>query len=795
MSVAKAKTAAWFILVIFTMLCVFFAWQTKNFEVDASADTLLMKDNRLYLESQLNDQRYNPEEFILIAYRPQTDAVFSEAVMRRLLDISSTLREMPRVEDVLSLASVPFFAGLDNFESGFDPDELTWESQQYSAESMRNLATNHPLYEGLLVNEDMTALSMQVVFTPDKALTELDNRILDLRKNLLERELTGEETQQIKALSEERAALSKALNQTRSEEIEQIRAILEPYAGTGDFFLGGNNLLAHQLIEIIKSDLTLFGSLIAAIVVVVLWFLFRRWYWVVLPILCCGVSVLITIGLLGWLGLKVTVISTNVVALQIILALAVIIHLVVQYQELVEAEQLSTQLDLVRETIRRKLKPCFFAVLTTTIGFGSLVFSGVAPVISFGWMMVLAMLVTLTVSLLLFPALLMICVRRQQQVHQHGWINRGMRAAAGWIGDHPRLVGVGSLALTLFFAVGCLRLSAENSFINYFSESTDVFRELSFIDQQFGGSTPFDIIYRVPTAQQQSDLVITAGAVQALTGIQQRLQAHEAVGNITSVADFTRIAATVSGQPLTEYELTAVYRTLDESIRSNLFGSYFDESAQQARISTRIQDTTPDLDRSQLLEALRADMDSLGIPPAQYQFSGLFVLYQDILGRLVESQWKTAGIVYLAMAMVLLLVFRSLKIALVALAPNLMTTLIILGAMGWLGITLDLMTMTIAAVAMGISVDGTIHYIHRYLAEQAQDPQAAIERSHLSVGYALVYTTGVIVIGFAALMFSDFMPSVYFGGLTALAMMIAMLTDLTILPVLLRRILSNRSQG
>jgi predicted RND superfamily exporter protein len=368
---------------------------------------------------------------------------------------------------------------------------------------------------------------------------------------------------------------------------------------------------------------------------------------------------------------------------------------------------------LVFSTIKQKIKPCFYAGLTTAIGFGSLIFSGVQPVISFGWMMVVAMLVSFIVSLVFFPALLLAIFNKQDVVKQHHQIERGMRASANFVNNQPKKIVFISLLVTAIGLWGCLKLTAENSFLNYFSESTDVRKELTFIDQQFGGSTPFDVLFDIPDDQIKSGLVISASTVQTVTAMQNMLAKQQAIGAITSIADFTKIAQVVIGIPLTEYELTALYKSLDPKLQQALFGAYFSEKDKQIRISMRVQDSTAGLNRADLLADIHQELLTLGIDKQQYTLTGLFILYQDILSRLLDSQILTILLVYGAMAITLMIIFSSFKVALIAIIPNLITTSVIMGILGIFSIPLDLMTITIAAVAMGISMDDTIHYIHR----------------------------------------------------------------------------------
>ena len=780
------------ICVIFIFLISTLAWQAKYFEIDASADTLLVDNNKHYILSQLADQRYGSEEFILIAFKPNNAALFSASNLNTLVDIADKIEQLPRVKQVNSIANMPIFSAADNVSA--DVANLTWEKQKFDKQTLSLSLKKHPLYEGLLINQAQTALSLQVVFNSQTDIEAVNNDIIAIKQHLLNRDLTKRELNSLAQLKKQQQKLNKQLEQTRINEIEKIRTILAPYKKVGGFYLGGNNLLSYELIQIIQSDLVLFGSLIFIVIIMLLWLLFRQLSWVLLPIVCCATSVVMTVGLLAALNFKVTVISANVFALQIILSLAMIIHLIVHYQELVLKHSHWSHQQLVLATIKEKIKPCFYAGLTTTIGFGSLILSGVQPVISFGWMMVVAMLVSFIVSLVFFPALLLAIFNKQAFVKQHKKIENGMSATASFVKARPKSIIFTSLLLTLVGILGCFNLSAENSFLNYFSESTDVRKELSFIDQEFGGSTPFDLLLDIPDEQIKSGLVISASTVQTITAIQNMLAKQQAIGAITSIADFTKIAQVVNAKPLTEYELTALYKSLDTELQQALFGAYFAEKKQQIRISMRVQDSTQDLNRADLLAKIHQELANIGIPKQQYTLTGLFILYQDVLSRLVDSQVLTILIVYAAMAVTLMIIFSSIKVAWIALVPNIITTSVIMGILGIFAIPLDLMTITIAAVAMGISMDDTIHYIHRYLAELKREPNNAkawVKRTNLSVGYALIYTTTVIVIGFGSLVFSNFVPSMLFGLLTSIAMVVALLTDITTLPVLLKKHLTS----
>ncbi|WP_333608989.1 efflux RND transporter permease subunit, partial [Arsukibacterium sp.] len=529
--------------------------------------------------------------------------------------------------------------------------------------------------------------------------------------------------------------------------------------------------------------------------------IYRSWRWVFFPLLSCAVSVLLSCGLFGLLDIRTTVISANFIALQLILTLAVMIHLLGAYREVARDNPEFSQQQRVSGMLQQKISPCFYATLTTSVGFGSLIFSGIQPVADFGFMMLIAMLITMSISLLLFPALLSL-LKARTETAEFGWLQQGLQHAAALVKRWPYPIMLIVLLLFSGLATGISRLSVENSFIHYFAKDTLVHQELAFIDRHFGGSTPLDIVITLDPAKSKTDLIISAEQLNQLHLAHAAINAFEASGSVTSLINFTTLARQLNqNRPLTEYELDAIYEMLSTEVTDQLVGAYIADSPSQVRIATRIQDTTEHLNRAQLMQQLHADLQLVGLKAEEYQLSNLFVLYQDILSRLVDSQVTTLGLVYLVLGLVLLVIFRSLSIALIALIPNVLTTLGILGLIGWLKIPLDLMTITIAAIAMGIAVDDTIHFIHNYLQQPADNTDAA-DKNHNSAisatfahtGLAIVYTSVIIAMGFAVFGFSDFLPSVYFGILTAAAMLMALFTNISILPAMLQRFVSGTKQ-
>lgn len=789
-------SARWFIIITFGILLALAVTQLSKFKIDASADTLLVKDNALYIKSQVAAQVFSPEEFILLAYEPTGHELFSEQTFNDLQMLSTEINKIERVKAVTSILTVPLIRDKSVLTSGTDVNALTWQAKQYSPDQMETLVAGHPIFTDLLVNKQASATAIQVVFEDNEALSKLEAEITRIQAQMLDGELSVAQEKELEQLKKQAEPIKATLSKLRQNEIRQLNDIASQVDTRANTYLGGSYVVGQHLIDIIQSDLKTFGSAIAGVIALLLFILYRTIRWVIFPLAACAISVVFTMGLFGFLDLRTTVISANFVALQLILTLAVMIHLIGAYRQISRDDESLDGHKRIVATLKEKLAPCFFATLTTSVGFGALIFSGLQPVIVFGYMMLIAMIITMLVSLLLFPAVLSL-LRARKETTEFAFVTRFFEVMRKLTLKHPITISLVMVGLFGALATGITRLNVENSFIDYFAKETRVYKELAFIDQQFGGSTPLDIILKTESETDNNQLVLKAGNVNQLQLVQAAVNAFEATGSVTSVVNFTQLARQLNDdRPLTEYELTTIYHLLDEKVVNQLIGSYFSAENNQLRISVRVQDTTAGLDRADFLENLKQDIQTVGVEAQNVELTGLFVLYQDILSRLFDSQIKTLGIVYVVLGLVLLAIFRSIKIALIALVPNILTTLGILGMIGWLAIPLDIMTITIAAIAMGIAVDDTIHFLHAYLTGMKNgEGRTAAEKAGRSAfghtGLAILFTTTIIAAGFSLFGFSDFIPSVNFGLLTATAMVMALITDITLLPALLNKFVAK----
>ncbi len=591
---------------------------------------------------------------------------------------------------------------------------------------------------------------------------------------------------------------------------------MDSYRQDAQLFLGGISMIADDLISFIRKDLKIFGLGVLFFLIVVLGFIFRNKRWVILPILCCAFSAIAMMGLLGMFGWQVTVISSNFISLQLIITMAITIHLIVRYRGLALNRPDAEHRELVLDTIRLMVTPCLFAALTTMAGFGSLLLCNILPVRTFGWMMIAGIGVSLVVTFLLFPAGLMLVTKKTPKIGK-----KSKYSLTSFLADltenHGRVVLAVSVALFIISAIGISRLVVENSFIDYFKDTTEIHQGMKVIDQNLGGTTPLDVVVEIEapdvSAQASKSEEVATGdgefdefdefekkeddgkywftsdRMALVIKIHDYLESVPEIGKVLSLGTMLKIAEKLNhGQPLDNFQLALLYSELPDRFKALVLDPFVSVEHNQLRFSVRVKDSEKSLKRDALLKKIRHDLiNKLGLKEENVHLAGLLVLYNNMLQSLFESQILTLGVVVLALMAMFLLLFKSFKIALIALAPNLLAVGAVLGFMGWMKIPLDMMTITIAAISIGIAVDNTIHYIYRFKNEFefSQNYIKTMHYCHGSIGYAMYYTSVTIIIGFSILALSNFLPTIYFGLLTGLAMLIALLAALTLLPQLL----------
>jgi predicted RND superfamily exporter protein len=644
------------------------------------------------------------------------------------------------------------------------------------------------------------------------ALLKSRNELREKRRNT---GLSAEDSQTLERVTSEYDQAHEELNEQRHLDVVQIRDIIEPYRQHGVLHLGGVPMIADDMVTFVRNDLVVFGGGVLVFLIIVLTVIFRELRWIVLPLLSCFYAGSIMVGVLGLIGWKVTVISSNFLALMLIITISMNIHLIVRYRQLNRDHPGDDQLALVRTTTHKMVKPCLYTALTTIMGFSSLVVSGIKPVIDFGWMMSAGLAVTFVTSFLLFPTLLLVTGKSGSKPTAES--DRFLLPAylARLTETQGNKILVLAVVLTVVSFAGIAQLRVENSFINYFNDDTEIYQGLKLIDEELGGTTPLEILIKlgddsanilrpedlegltpeeIQMEREYAELIanspeywFTADKVEQIKKIHDYLDGLPEIGKVLSLVSAVRVGEVLAEGELDALELAVLYTKIPPEVRKNLIDPYVSIDDNEARLLARVLDSKPDLRRKELLETVRRDLaEKLEFEEQDVTVSGLLVLYNNMLQSLFNSQIKTIGVVMLGIAIMFLVLFRSIILSIIGILPNLLGAAVVLGAMGWAKIPMDMMTITIAAITIGIAVDNGIHYIYRFREEYALNNNyvETLHICHSNIGRAVFYTTLTIIFGFSILVLSNFIPTIYFGVLTASAMFIALLAALTVLPKL-----------
>jgi len=802
------------VIVILACVTVFLGLRAADFRLDASAETLVLENDEDLQYARLVDARYGGSDLLVLTFTPHQD-LFSDGALAAVRRLRQDLREVKGVQSVTTLLDVPLLESPPIPITELRSTVRTLESPDVDRDLARQELRTSPLYENLLVSPDLRTTALLVTFPPDPVHGDLLRRRNELHEKKATVGLTGVEREELRGVVAQFQRHRDQVRQARHRDLVQIRTLMDQVRQEGTLFLGGVSMIADDMVTFVQSDLRVFGAGVFVLLILALVLLFRRTAWVVLPTLICAVSALWVIGLLVWLGWEVTVISANFISLQLIITLAMSIHLVMRYREMAAENPLADQHELVLGTLRAILRPCVYSGLTTMGGFASLIFCDIRPVISFGWIMVVGVAVSMLTPLLLLPAILIRMPRERGAAPPASrWSFTSVlgRFTAG----HGPLIIVLTAGIAVLSAIGISRLQVENCFINYFKDTTEIHRGLKVIDRQLGGTTPLDVVIDLgpaqgpaqvdPNAVVQTDATFedftefedsntaedywfTPEKIARVAAVHDYLEGLPETGQVLSVATLVRMVERANGgKPLDSLELALLFKQVPDSIRDMLVRPYASVEHNQVRLSVRVLDSEPSLRRNELLQRIQRDLTGpLGLNADQVHLSGLLVLYNNMLQSLYGSQVLTLGLAALMLFGAFTVVFRSFRLALIAIFPNSLAVAIMLGTMGWLGIPLDMMTITIAAIGVGLADDDTIHYIHRFGHEFKTHHSyvRALYRSHASIGNAIYNTTLTLCIGFSILTLSNFIPSIYFGLLTVLAISVALLASLTLLPQLL----------
>lgn len=814
------------IILVLLVFAVFLGMQIPYLQLDASGDSLVLEgDESLEIYRQVSRQ-YDSTDFLVVTYKPDED-LFSQGVIDRIKKLKETLQVLQGVKSVVTYLDVPLLYSPKVSIANFSEGVHYLNDGKVDRELAREEFLNSPLYKQLITSQNQTTTALQINLLPDDELRVLRYQRDDLKAL---KHKTHEQEQALAAVED--SYDNARLQRTTMEKklVADVRHVLAGHKQHAQIFLGGVPMILADMLDYVRSDMLLFGSIIAVFVVITLFAIFRSPRWVVLPLMTCGLTCLYMLGGIAWMEVKLTVISANFVALLLIIALSITIHLSVCFIEMEKKHPHLGQYELVVHSVRRMIKPCLYTTLTTMVAFLSLVMSGIRPVIDFGWMMTIAVGLALVVGFFMMPAGLLL-LPRKVHVNEDTISQNFTHGFAVFTDRHGKLLMFIAATIFVVSVTGMTRLKVENRFIDYFDDTTEIYRGMLQIDAELGGTLPLEIIInRKPNAQPQPVLPVTGvdedsadgdniddefsdmfaddegedfasdvaapqtsywftrAGMRDISKIHDYIDQMEATGKVLSLATLYAVLNDIVGGTVDDIQLALIKRAASADINDKLINPYLSADGLQTRFVVRVKETSASLNRNEMLEDIHHFMtDTMGYTAEDYEITGMMVLYNNMLQSLFSSQIVTLGLVFVAIMLMFAVLFKSLTVSLIAIAPNVLAALFVLGGMGWVGIPLDMMTITIAAITVGIGVDDTIHYIHRFKKEFSYDRNyvAAMYRSHASIGLAMFYTSLVIIAGFSILALSNFTPSIYFGLLTSVAMFAAFFGAMLLLPQLL----------
>ncbi len=791
---------------------LFLGYYATKLEIDASSETLLLDDDKdLQFARTITKRYYNPN-FLLVTYKPNSDLLSKES-LDTLKKLSEELLKLEKIDSITSILNVPLLQSPIQELTQLIDGIRTLNNSKIDKHLVKKEFLESEIYKNNLVSNDFSTTAIVLNLKSNKKYFDF----IEKRDSLLAKKKANKASkEELKELKKTVIEFKKFRDIQRVEDhknIVAIRTILEKYKNEASLFLGGVGMIADDIIGFVKNDLVIYGSTLVFLLIFILWIIFRQLIWITLPIVICTLSVISTTGTLGLFGWEVTVISSNFIALQLIITISIVLHLIVRYRELSAKYTKSSQYRLVLNTILSKLNPSFFAIITTIAGFGSLVLSGIEPVKNLGWMMSTGIAISLIIAFIVFPTVL-IMIRRVDATKESKF-KLGIISISSYLVEKRGLfIIIASILIVIFSLTGVSKLIVENSFINYFKKSTEIYKGMEIIDNNLGGTTPLDVILTFDTKKDKKIEIeknkkddfddfeeefekssndaqywFTEDKMNTIIRVHDYLETIPEIGKVQSLATLLKVGKLLNeGEDLDGFKLALLYKKLSQEYKKIILTPYINIEHNQVRISMRIVDSNPNLRRNDLINRLNTELvDVIKNDSIEFKLSNLMILYNNMLQSLFDSQIKTLGFVIAILFIMFLILFRSFKIAIIAILANIVPISIIFGIMGWLKIPLDVMTITIAAISIGIGVDDTIHYIHRFYEEYRKNHNYlfAMKRSHESIGYAMTYTSLVVIIGFSILVLSNLIPTIYFGLLTVVVMITILASALLLLPRLL----------
>ncbi len=793
-------------LFLLSVIIIFSLYKAKDFNLDASSDALLLEGDKDLKYLREVNERYGTKDFLFLTYTPVTSFTDKETIINLQL-LKSKIEKLTWVDSVITVIDVPLLKSTDENLMDRLKNYKTLAYPEIDRKRGFEEILNSPLYKNYVISEDGKTSGIVVYLKKDERLAEYIKVKEKYYNQSVEIGLGKEEKQNYKIFLKEYEQYKNLYNIRNHQNINEIRDVINKYGENAKIHLGGIPMITDDMMSFIKSDIAVFGIGVFLFIVLTLWFIFKKIKWVIMPLLGCASSVIIMIGLLGLIGWKVTVISSNFIALMLILNMAMNIHVTVRFLQLKKEFPQLSKSDVVIAATKKMILPILYTVLTTICAFLSLIFSGIKPIIDFGWMMTLGLIVSLIVTFTLLPSLLNIFATTNE-IDVKDTSKSIITSILGSIAKKNKyVIFIPTLIIVFFSILGISKLEVENSFINYFDKETEIYKGMKKIDDDLGGTTPLNIILKFPSSikekaddefseweednekdEDKSKYWFTRDKMDKILKVHDYLESLPEIGKVLSFGSILRVAEDLNKKELQSLEIAVLYSKIPDEIKKEIISPYISVEKDEARVSVRIKDSLENLRRNELINKINNDLNNeLKLNKEEYKLTGVLILFNNLLQSLFKSQILTLGIVMLGIFSMFFLLFRNVTLSFIGVVPNFIAAFFILGIIGLMNIPLDMMTITIAAITIGIAVDNSIHYIYRFKEEfeKIKDYDQTLDRCHQTVGIAILNTSITIVFGFSILVLSNFIPTIYFGLFTGIAMMLAMISVLTLLPKLI----------
>ena len=792
---SKTKINFLISLALLIMFLSFFFIQ--DFRIDASSDTLVAQNDADFEYFNKYSKLFKSENFLVIAV--QNKNKIEKEFIRNFEYLSSEILKLNPVRQVFSFIDAPILFLNNTTLTGLNNDNIeTIRNSNLKINDIIKEFINNPLYKNQIINEEGNVFSIIIYL---KNNLELNKAREDFKNNLISKK----EFLKIKTLND----------QKRFVLINDIRSILKKSDNKNSYFLGGVEMIANDVIDFVKNDILIFSLSVILIIILVLFFIFQQIKWVIICLLSSSYSVTLIFGMLGLTQIEVTAISSNFSALIFILSISMNIH-IINYYRLLKPDDFSN----LKKTITKMFWPCLYTTLTTMVAFGSLLITDIKPIIDFGFIMIISLIISFICSFTILPLFLYIFPKNIKSDKSNILLKINFLSLSK---NHTKKIIILAFTFFILSISGASNLTVENSFVNYFKKNTEIYKGMKLIDEELGGTTPIDIIlnfndedtdYNISNNNKIEDIendldldedlnleedlfddnIFTEDnnnwfsneKLQMIAIVHEYLDSRVEIGKVQSIMSLIEVGNLINNEPLDIFELSILYKEIPENYKEQLIYPYLLIEKNMTKITARVKDSE-NINRKKLIEDINnyiklnknSSLDS-------YRVNGLLILYNNMLDSLFDSQIKSLGFVVILIFIMFLILFKSLKLSLIGIIPNIFASTFILGIIGYLSIPLDIMTITIAAITIGIAVDNTIHYLYRYIEFKKNNTMIdSIYYTNSSAGLAVLTTSLTIALGFSTLCLSSFIPTVIFGIFTSMAMIFAMVGVLLLLPSLL----------